>query len=71
MDFKCLFLKNKYFENKVYISWISHNLEIQKNNVDSYQIPDKYIISRVFIDCAYNINQIIIIGRLTNDLPKK
>lgn len=71
MDFKCLFLKNKYFENKVYISWIPHNLEIQKNNVDSYQIPDKYIISRVFIDYAYNINQIIIIGRLTNDLPKK
>ena len=67
--FKC-FHRQKKINNKIYISGIPLKINIKNKNFETNIIPHRYVISRVIIDKDNNNSQIIIIGKLLDNLKE-
>ena len=69
-EFKCFHRQLKKFNNKIYISGIPLKINIKNKNYETYIIPYRYVISRVIIDKDNNNSQIIIIGKLLDNIQE-
>ena len=57
------------YKSKVYVSGIPKKVEIKKNFIDNYEIPNQFIISEIIFEKVNMTRQIIIKGKLV-DNPK-
>ena len=69
-EFKCFHRQLKKINNKIYISGIPLKINIKNKNFETNIIPHRYVISRVIIDKDNNNSQIIIIGKLLDNLQE-
>jgi len=71
LDFNCTNVTSKNINNKIYISGIPQQINLKNKKIKNNIIPNQFVISSMLFDYKKNNNEIIIIGKLTDDLPKE